>query len=655
MFTSSTLSFGQRVRLFVARVFASLTIASATYQPFSVSSLAATMSATTESQPNNIVYIMLDDADYFDVSYNNQLLSNPDALTPTIDSLRAGGKAFTQFYSASAVCSPTRASVLTGRMPMQFGMEDVWPQEGSVIPSSAGLSGLPATVPQLGLLMQAAGFATAHHGKWHVGLSRPIYGHQALGFTDFSHYKLPEGEEGGTWHGRFTFVADEGTKEVDVDYVDTYFADQVITFIKQQAAKQQRFYVNYWPLSPHTPWSPPRNFDNSKTQFDLTTDRGKALAMMYAVDQEIGRIVTTLDQVGLLDNTLIVVTSDNGGQQKAQNTDEYFRGNKGALFEGGVRVPFIAHWPDGIPANSTSDQVMTTADLLPTFLALVGVDVSSLEKQIDGCSMVAAFLSDKVIPHNPILWELSGNPKKTADIRAQDSYAIRDGDYVLIKAENRNDQTNPKAYFLFDVANDPAQKKNLLAKEPARFATLKEKLLALRKDVSRFHEFPDSAEGKTIFSFDPRIDVTNRDMTLIMKITVPAKVTSAQNLYLKPDSLTMTLAKDRTVTWQIAGSNSINQKVYERLQSGVLSPGEHELVFAIQGFKSDTLRAELFVDGQLIDSTYADGKESEILVVWSSIKDVIVGDEGIQLTEMRYYNNYFWLDELYGASAMATP
>ena len=148
--------------------------------------------------------------------------------------------------------------------------------------------------------------------------------------------------------------------------------------------------------------------------------------------------------------------------------------------------------------------------------------------------------------------------------------------------------------------------------------------------------------------------MTNRDMTLIMKVTVPTTVNSAKNLYLKPDSMTVTLAKDRTVTWQIAGSNSANQKRYEQLRSAVLSPGEHELVFAIQGFKNDTLRAELFVDGQLVDSTYADGKESEIVVVWSSIKDVILGDEGIRLAAIRYYNNYFWLDELQNAS-MAKP
>jgi arylsulfatase A-like enzyme len=580
------------------------------------------------------------------LSHNNNLLSNPDALTPHIDSLRTGGKAFTQFYSASAVCSPTRAAVLTGMMPMRFGMEDVWPQDNTVIPSSAGLSGLPSSIPQLGRLMQAAGFATAHHGKWHVGLSRPIYGHQALGFTDFSYFRLPEGEAFEGWHGRFSFFADEGVKEVDVDYVDTYFADQVIAFIQEQAAKQQRFYVNYWPLSPHTPWSLPRNFDNSETQFDLTTDRGKVLAMMYAVDQEIGRIVDALEQLGIVDETLIIVTSDNGGQQKVQNADRYFRGNKGALFEGGIRVPFVANWPAGIPANSTSDQVMTSADLLPTFLALVGVDVAPIEKQIDGRSMVGAFLTGMVVPHAPILWELSGNPKKTKDIRAQDTYAMRDGDYMLIKAENRHDQTNPKAYFLYNMAKDPQQTKNLVARDPKRLAELREKLLTMRKEVSQFNAFPQSTVTRTILPFDPRVDVTSRDMTLIMKVTVPDALDSAKNLYLRPNSFRITLAADQTVQWEITGSNSSNQKIFENLKSAPLAPGEHELIFAIQCFKSDTLRAELFVDGHLVDATYPDGKESEILVVWSSILDATIGDNGITLQDIRYYNNHFWLDEL---------
>lgn len=219
MLIKSAIPLVQRIRLFMAKAFTYLLITSV------VCSSSMPLSAATQLQPQNIVYIMLDDADYFDVGYNNNLLSNPDALTPHIDSLRTGGKAFTQFYSASAVCSPTRAAVLTGMMPMRFGMEDVWPQDNTVIPSSAGLSGLPSSIPQLGRLMQAAGFATAHHGKWHVGLSRPIYGHQALGFTDFSYFRLPEGEALEGWHGRFSFFADEGVKEVDVDYIDSYFAD----------------------------------------------------------------------------------------------------------------------------------------------------------------------------------------------------------------------------------------------------------------------------------------------------------------------------------------------------------------------------------------------------------------------------------------------
>lgn len=641
MFTKRATTLGIKLRLLLARAFACLLVLNAIYTADS-----SVSGATEADDPPNIVYIMLDDADYFDVSYNNHLLANPDALTPRIDTLRAGGKAFTQFYTASAVCSPTRASVLTGMMPIQFGIEDSWLEEESVVRSSAGLGGLPAAVPQLGHLLQAAGYATGHHGKWHVGLSRPIYGHEALGFTDYSYFRMPEGRTATNWSGLFEFVADEGVKQVDVDYIDSYFADQVIAFIQQNAAKQQRFYVNYWPFSPHTPWSIPRNFDNSKTQFDLTTDRGKVLAMLYTVDREIGRIVDCLEQLDILDDTLVMVTSDNGGQQQVQNSDEYLRGHKGAFFEGGIRVPFIAHWPKRIPANSTTDQVMTTTDLLPTFLALVGADVAPLEKQIDGRSMATAFTSDQVIPHDPILWELSGNPKKTKDLRAQITYAMRDGDYKLIKAENRNDQTNPKAYFLYNIARDPGEKTNLVTKQPSLFADLRAKMLILRKEVSQYNAFPDIVTEKTVVPFDPRLDVTSRDMTLVMKIIVPDQVDSPKNLYNKPKSFTISLLPNQTIQWHIWGSTATNQRIEETLTSGVLPPGEYELVFGIQGFKNDRSRASLFVDGNLVDSTYADGTESRIVVVWSSIDDVTLGDEGITLKDMRYYNNYFWIDEL---------
>jgi hypothetical protein len=199
---------------------------------------------------------------------------------------------------------------------------------------------------------------------------------------------------------------------------------------------------------------------------------------------------------------------------------------------------------------------------------------------------------------------------------------------------------------LYNIARDPGEKTNLVTKQPSLFADLRAKMLVLRKEVSQYKAFPDSVTEKTVVPFDPRLDVTSRDMTLVMKIIVPDQVDSPKNLYNKPKSFTISLLPNQTIQWRIWGSTATDQRIEETLISGVLPPGEYELVFGIQGFKNDRSRASLFVDGNLVDSTYADGTESRIVVVWSSIDDVTLGDEGITLKDMRYYNNYFWIDEL---------
>jgi arylsulfatase A-like enzyme len=597
-------------------------------------------------RPKNIIYIMMDDADYFDVSYNNNLLTAPDAKTPRIDALRKNGKAFTQFHDASTICTPTRASVLTGTMPLQFGAKDAWIQIDRVIQSNAGLSGLPSNIPQIGKIFTNAGFATAHHGKWHVGMSRSIYKHPALGFADYSYYNSIPGDTRQDWHGEFEFVRDEGSNIIDVDYLDTYFADQVITSINNNVVANKRFYINYWPLSPHFPWAPPRNFDNSETNFDLSTDRGKVLAMMYSIDKEIGRIVDKLDELGQLNDTLIMITSDNGGQQKVRNATSTLRGSKGNLFEAGILVPFVAHWPNGIPANSVSNQFMTTADLLPTLMDLVGVDPTPLYSTIDGRSMASAFLSNNTISHNPVVWEINGNPKRTGDIRAQSTYAIRDGNYKLIKVESRNDITDPTAYFLYNIAQDPNETNNLRAANPTLLNDMKIKLLNLRKSASQYRAFPSSATSMVNIPFDPRLDVNSKDMTFAATINIPAgkTLTSSKNIYYKLGSQRISLLNNKTINWRITGSDNLNNSVSEVLVSPVLSSGEHKLVFTIKGFKGDTLRAEMYIDGTLVAST--DSISTGMVQVWSTVSNASLGDADFTVSNVQYYNNYFWLDEL---------
>jgi len=142
----------------------------------------------TKKSPKNIVYIMLDDADYFDFSFNNHHLKEGDARTPNIDSLRSAGRLMTRFYTASCICSPTRISVLTGCSPVRFGALDTWPSVRTVNQGQPGTQGLPSDIPHMGVVMRGLGKRTGHFGKWHVGLNREKYRPASMGFDEFTTY-----------------------------------------------------------------------------------------------------------------------------------------------------------------------------------------------------------------------------------------------------------------------------------------------------------------------------------------------------------------------------------------------------------------------------------------------------------------------------------
>ncbi|MCA9184262.1 MAG: sulfatase-like hydrolase/transferase, partial [Planctomycetales bacterium] len=414
--------------------------------------------AAPNEGPENIIYIMLDDADYFDFGYNSV-----DAVTPNIDALHDDGLELTQFYDAGSICSPTRASVLTGDNPLRFGINYVWPQVGGVVQESKGLRGLPNDIPLLAQYLHVTGMTTAHFGKWHVGESRDEYRPDSLGFDEWFHpvsIRLDDGtpHDLTPYSGPSEVRTQAGDTIEDIAYTPTYVTDKVIDFIDRQAAIDQPFFANVWYYSPHTPWHVPPGFDNSELGFDLSTPRGMLLAMMYQVDSEIGRIADALAARGELDDTLFIVTSDNGGQLQVRMDGNDLRGSKGNFLEGGIRVPFVAHWPDGIQPGGSNDSVVTTADLFPTLMELRGMApdrLMELESTIDGQSKADALLTDTVVAHDPILWHMNGFPEARDDIQAGYTYALRVGDYKLIKYEGRT------SYALFNIVDDPGERVNL--------------------------------------------------------------------------------------------------------------------------------------------------------------------------------------------------
>ena len=436
--------------------------------------------------PKNMVYIMLDDADHFDFGFNNGVLENPDAVTPNIDQLRSSGQLFRQYYAASSVCTPTRVSVLTGCNPIRFGATLNFRSSYHVSQSDPSNSGLPDSVPQMGFAMKALGKATGFFGKWHVGLSRARYRPDALGFDYFTY--LRPGQSLASWSGPVKFQSNTGIKTVDVDHVDDHFVDHAIDMIEACVSSGREFYIHCCPFSPHYPWTAPRNFDNSATQFDLSTNRGNVLAMMHNIDAEIGRIVNALDDLGIRNNTMIVLTSDNGGQTHVRNADRYYRGAKGNFFEGGIHVPMIASWPSGIPLNTTNESFVTSMDLLPTFVDVLGGDSNAITPFVDGKSVANAFLSNTFVASDPVLWLTNGAPNRTEDERSQYTYAVRSQDKKLIKAEGRSPETNPHAFFLYEPRDDPRERSNR-RRDTVTVGSMSALAREMRRDQSRFENF----------------------------------------------------------------------------------------------------------------------------------------------------------------------
>jgi arylsulfatase A-like enzyme len=325
----------------------------------------------------NIVLILADDLGYGDPG----CYGGAKILTPHIDQLAREGARFTDFHSASAVCSPTRASILTGRYPARFGVTRAFRDTKDEF--------LPRDTITLPMLLRQAGYATAHVGKWHLGgLRRSDIGDRVSASPGpiehgFDHYLAmneepePRGRlvrERGVYRegGQYLFRDDkpEPPSNEHLTEIEIAEAERLIESFHKQ---RQPFFLNVWFDAPHEPYEP------SPDQY-LKLYEGKAVgddllyrSMVTHLDAGVGRIVARLKQLGVADNTLIVFTSDNGATGAGSNAP--LRGGKGTLFEGGIRVPMIAVWPGRIRPGTVSNEFAISMDLLPTLLEAAGVNL----------------------------------------------------------------------------------------------------------------------------------------------------------------------------------------------------------------------------------------------------------------------------------------
>jgi arylsulfatase A-like enzyme len=386
----------------------------------------------------NIIFILADDMGFADVG----CYGRPDVKTPNIDRLAAEGTRFLQAYANSAVCSASRTALITGRYQyrLRVGLEE------PINTASTFRVGLPPGHPSLPSLLKKAGYNTALVGKWHLGFLPDFgplksgydhfYGYRSGGVDYFSHkasnHKLDLWDDDVTvdQHGYLTDLL--GAKSVDL----------IDGFVKQG----NPFLLSLHFSAPHWPWEAPGDEAESQRLESRTltsSDSGTQktyVRMIEAMDAQIGKVLNAVQANHIARNTIVIFTSDNGGERFADTWP--FTGRKTELLEGGLRIPAIIRWPGHVPAGATTDQVAIHMDWLPTLLAAAGTAPDPAYPS-DGIDLSPMLLHGAPPQPRKLFWRFKANAQRAA----------RDGDYKILKINENS--------FLFDVVADPMERANL--------------------------------------------------------------------------------------------------------------------------------------------------------------------------------------------------
>ncbi len=402
----------------------------------------------------NLVFILADDLGYADLGCTGarDVYNESIDVSPNLDAMARQGMRFTHGYANSALCSPTRFALITGRW--QYRLRGA-AEEPLGHPDSKGL-GLPVEHPTLPSLLKAAGYQTALFGKWHLG-KPPLYGPRLSGYDEF--FGCHSGGLDYFAHTDIRGNADLWHNEEKTD-VDGYFTDLIseraVSFIENTAADKP-FFISVHYTAPHWPW-----LTRDDRQESLhTADKGEHIdggsvpiyqRMIHHMDEGIGQILQALKYKGVEDNTLVVFTSDNGGERFSNNWP--LMGQKMDLLEGGIRVPLIAKWPQKIRAGQVHNTPSLTMDWAATLLAAAGVQADS-RYLLDGVDLSPAFEDIGWSRAGDLCWRMKHRQQK----------AIIRGDWKFLSMDGIE--------YLFNIATDVRERANLRWREPEKLQELK--------------------------------------------------------------------------------------------------------------------------------------------------------------------------------------
>lgn len=401
---------------------------------------AAAQKARTRRQPN-ILFILADDLGYTDLGcFGSRMIR-----TPNLDRLAAQGVRLTDAYANSPVCSPTRLALATGRYHTRL-------KTGLVEPFSAGAWGdqaIPAGHPTMPGELRKAGYRTALVGKWHLG-ETPAGGPLAHGYDEFFGF-LPGGLDYFTHeYDKHGLRENEGAARRE-GYLTTVLADEAIARIRRFAQGSAPFFLSLHFNAPHWPWEGPEDsrMGTKAGQYDHGSLDIYA-RMTESMDQNIGRILTELANLNIDRDTLIVFTSDNGGERYSDVWP--FRGKKGFLLEGGIRVPTILRWPERVRGGQDSPQPLATMDWMATFLDAAGVSPSR-RPPLDGISILPAMTEGALVPRD-LFFRFQGHKQR----------ALRSGNWKYYQIRD--------TAFLFDLSVDSMEYNNQARAQPERLAAM---------------------------------------------------------------------------------------------------------------------------------------------------------------------------------------
>ena len=410
--------------------------------------------AVASAQQPNIVLIVADDLGYGDLSsYGAE-----DLHSPALDSLAASGIRFTQFYANSPVCSPTRASLLSGRYPPLAGVPGVIRTH-----ESNNWGNLAQNIELLPEKLRHHGYHTAMMGKWHLGLNAP----QRPVDRGFDHFEGFLGDMMDDYYNHRRHGINYMRRGEEVIHPEGHatdlFTDWAVHYIDSRTVSTAPFFLYLAYNAPHTPIQPPEEWVTKVQQREGNIDeaRAKLVALIEHMDHGIGKVMAALKENGFYDNTLVVFVSDNGGQLNVGARNGPLRDGKGTVYEGGIRVPAIASWPGNIAPGTTSDALLTTMDIYPTLLEAARARITQF---IDGTSFLGSLLGGPDPDPNRLLFF----SRREGGLRfgGKTIEAVRQGPWKLL-------QNTPYAPLeLYNLERDPLETTDLSSVEPDVFRRL---------------------------------------------------------------------------------------------------------------------------------------------------------------------------------------